>query len=565
MAKLDSNSIAKINELVGKINAGTSALGAKNNREYVQLPTLAMPGKENVNTAAGNTPAVTSSASVMNERNKKDARNQAGNALTSTPGSGISSPYGAMVQQGNAYGNLMFENQRDRQADNQNMLTAVDMRFDAALARQNQQYNSAVSDLRESLNKDVSAAAQQAAALNPYSEAQGAMTARNFTGAIQDRYAKQENRLREAAQVAQQELEAGRFEAYQNIQNSMNESQRQFNEGMQKFMLDMSAQANQQFQWQQEFGLRQKSFNLQEAQAFEGNFYNFIETFGSDPAFDTAVNQYFETGELNEAVMPLIERGIKIGLSPDEAMSVAQYETENQKKTRISQEQFQQQMGLQWYNAETSRMNAVRQQAAANAKTDEEVNTRIKAYEDMSTVEREAKRALDKLNNNMFNSGLIGQFSRGIESLPAGELDGIYTTIRTNLGFDTLAAMRQESPTGGALGNVTEREGMWLQSTEANLSTGKSRSEQMYQIHAVLAYKYNTDLQFQLDEQVLSGNMTVDEAYDRYMTQRHTPETMPQVLEQERARMNMGDISGGQTSTPGVYTSSYGNTFNIPN
>ena len=37
-------------------------------------------------------------------------------------------------------------------------------------------------------------------------------------------------------------------------------------------------------------------------------------------------------------------------------------------------------------------------------------------------------------------------------------------TIKANIGFDRLNQMRQESPTGGALGNITEQELAFLQS-----------------------------------------------------------------------------------------------------
>lgn len=42
-------------------------------------------------------------------------------------------------------------------------------------------------------------------------------------------------------------------------------------------------------------------------------------------------------------------------------------------------------------------------------------------------------------------------------------------TIKANIGFDRLTQMRKESPTGGALGNVTEKELTFLQSVLGNL------------------------------------------------------------------------------------------------
>lgn len=42
--------------------------------------------------------------------------------------------------------------------------------------------------------------------------------------------------------------------------------------------------------------------------------------------------------------------------------------------------------------------------------------------------------------------------------------EGMVRTIKANIGFDRLNQMRQESPTGGALGNITEQELAFLQS-----------------------------------------------------------------------------------------------------
>ena len=48
-------------------------------------------------------------------------------------------------------------------------------------------------------------------------------------------------------------------------------------------------------------------------------------------------------------------------------------------------------------------------------------------------------------------------------STPAGELENLLTTIQANVGFDKLQTMREISPTGGALGQVTEKELAFLQ------------------------------------------------------------------------------------------------------
>ncbi len=50
-------------------------------------------------------------------------------------------------------------------------------------------------------------------------------------------------------------------------------------------------------------------------------------------------------------------------------------------------------------------------------------------------------------------------------------------TIKANIGFDKLQAMRNASPTGGALGQVSERENVLLQSTFGSLAQSQSEDQ----------------------------------------------------------------------------------------
>jgi hypothetical protein len=52
---------------------------------------------------------------------------------------------------------------------------------------------------------------------------------------------------------------------------------------------------------------------------------------------------------------------------------------------------------------------------------------------------------------------------------PAGQMESLMETIRANVGFDKLQAMREASPTGGALGAVTEKELAFLQAVFGSL------------------------------------------------------------------------------------------------
>lgn len=71
-------------------------------------------------------------------------------------------------------------------------------------------------------------------------------------------------------------------------------------------------------------------------------------------------------------------------------------------------------------------------------------------------------------------AGFIGSKLAKIEGTSALDVSKAIDTIKANIGFDELNTMRRESPTGGALGQVSERELTYLQSVLANLEQSQS-------------------------------------------------------------------------------------------
>jgi hypothetical protein len=74
-------------------------------------------------------------------------------------------------------------------------------------------------------------------------------------------------------------------------------------------------------------------------------------------------------------------------------------------------------------------------------------------------------------------TGLAGKSLSMIPGTKAYDLSEQLNTIKANLGFDKLQQMRDNSPTGGALGPVSDFENKLLQSTIASLEQGQSREE----------------------------------------------------------------------------------------
>lgn len=70
-----------------------------------------------------------------------------------------------------------------------------------------------------------------------------------------------------------------------------------------------------------------------------------------------------------------------------------------------------------------------------------------------------------------------GSWLAGMPNTDARNLAGKLTTIKANLGFDRLQQMREQSPTGGALGQVAVQELTALQATVASLDQGQTPAQ----------------------------------------------------------------------------------------
>lgn len=68
----------------------------------------------------------------------------------------------------------------------------------------------------------------------------------------------------------------------------------------------------------------------------------------------------------------------------------------------------------------------------------------------------------------------LGAKTAGIPGTPAKDLSETLNTIKANIGFDKLQRMREASPTGGALGQVSEMENKLLQSVQGSLAQDQS-------------------------------------------------------------------------------------------
>ncbi len=84
-----------------------------------------------------------------------------------------------------------------------------------------------------------------------------------------------------------------------------------------------------------------------------------------------------------------------------------------------------------------------------------------------------------------FTTGVGGNLLSGIPGTGARDVAALLDTVKANAGFEKLQAMRAASPTGGALGNVTERELSLLQAAIGNLEQSQSKEQLVYNMKRV--------------------------------------------------------------------------------
>ncbi len=90
----------------------------------------------------------------------------------------------------------------------------------------------------------------------------------------------------------------------------------------------------------------------------------------------------------------------------------------------------------------------------------------------MQSIDKASKQA-----QSSWTTGTPGVILRQVPGTAARDLEATVDTIKANIGFDKLQQMRASSPTGGALGQVSDFENKLLQSVVGNLETSQSKEQ----------------------------------------------------------------------------------------
>lgn len=101
-------------------------------------------------------------------------------------------------------------------------------------------------------------------------------------------------------------------------------------------------------------------------------------------------------------------------------------------------------------------------------------------------VVEDVNRAVDLINKDpALTTGFVGNILKNVGGLSANNVSSLIDTIKANSAFDQLQAMRAASPTGGALGAVSDTENRLLQSAIGSLEQSQTADQLVYNLKRV--------------------------------------------------------------------------------
>jgi hypothetical protein len=137
----------------------------------------------------------------------------------------------------------------------------------------------------------------------------------------------------------------------------------------------------------------------------------------------------------------------------------------------------------------------------------------VKGRAKADNVVRQINRSIDNVG---WDSAGFAQITSAIPGTPAYTLKQMLDTQQATVAFAELKAMREASKTGGALGNVSNKEIKLLYSSFASLDSGMPPDELMKSLKdikmAYIAMGYGMDNESQYQLRVANGEMTMAEA-----------------------------------------------------
>lgn len=202
-------------------------------------------------------------------------------------------------------------------------------------------------------------------------------------------------------------------------------------------------------------------------------------------------------------------------------------------------------------SAEAVRAAVEAQAAVDNARRAEQLRTTLpEVRRDLLNVVRNAREAQRLSREGWFATGFGSGWGRPSGSSGA-DLDALLEQISSNTAFDRLSRMRMDSPTGGALGNVTERELSLLQATIASPKVSQSDAQFQRSMDAIInAYadtyqRLGGEARDLGDDPANAGGELLDDALTAVRQGTPIPGAAPAAVPMSGTGPPSGPLSGG--------------------
>lgn len=145
---------------------------------------------------------------------------------------------------------------------------------------------------------------------------------------------------------------------------------------------------------------------------------------------------------------------------------------EYDQKIRQNDPLYQAQVANIYSEIQTRRLQATGETLETLQKQEQKIQGRVQNAETVLNKVAQATSKISGALGGFGRTGFVGGLASKVPGTNAYDLRRTLDTIKANLGFEELQAMRDASPTGGALGQVAVQELTMLQATIAALDTG---------------------------------------------------------------------------------------------
>lgn len=305
-----------------RVYTGTQASVTQMMNEQRFLPTPvapATPATTNPITPTHNPQGVSSSSMAVNNTNQAQAMSNAGNAITGqqTPQQPINNPVGYTPQYDGSATGLTAEQAKEQDQYNKSK-ALIDQSYDAQVASKNALYQQKFDQLKQDTQIAHQAWNALSGALNPYGHKTTSSNLVGYHDRLDQKAATLAASLTQQAQAADSELQAGRIQAYLNIQTQMNQQMKDFKQGAAQEQQWMAAYMKQDQQYNETLKVQQGNQALTAANQAADNFRQLLTaTVMPD---EKAIDGMALSGELYNN--PLFQEGQKAGYTPQAIIAI---------------------------------------------------------------------------------------------------------------------------------------------------------------------------------------------------------------------------------------------------